>query len=190
MTVYLIRHGMTVANEQHLYCGSTDVPLSTRGRAELAKKHYTIENVRFVTSGMRRTDETLRILFPHAVATADPRFREMDFGIFEMHSYEQLKADPQYLAWITGDNEANLAPQGESGVQLRCRVLEAFRDLHEDTCVITHGGCIALLMAQLFPQERKNRYEWQPKPGEGYAVDAGGYRPICGTYFPERMSEP
>ena len=32
MTVFLIRHGRTLANEQHLYCGSTDLPLSRAGR--------------------------------------------------------------------------------------------------------------------------------------------------------------
>ena len=28
MTIYLIRHGKTEANEKHLYCGSTDLSLS------------------------------------------------------------------------------------------------------------------------------------------------------------------
>ena len=35
MIIYLIRHGKTAANEQHLYCGSTDLPLSEEGLAEL-----------------------------------------------------------------------------------------------------------------------------------------------------------
>ena len=33
--IYLIRHGNTEANELHLYCGSTDLPLSERGRDAL-----------------------------------------------------------------------------------------------------------------------------------------------------------
>ena len=32
MSIYLIRHGKTEANEKHLYCGSTDLPLSEKGR--------------------------------------------------------------------------------------------------------------------------------------------------------------
>lgn len=36
---------------------------------------------------------------------------------------------------------------------------------------MTHGGVIAVIMAELFPEEGKNRYEWQPSPGGGYAVD-------------------
>ena len=37
MTIYLIRHGKTEANELHLYCGSTDLPLSQSGREELRR---------------------------------------------------------------------------------------------------------------------------------------------------------
>ena len=42
MTIYLIRHGKTEANEKHLYCGSTDLPLSEAGRGELQGVHYEI----------------------------------------------------------------------------------------------------------------------------------------------------
>ena len=35
MTIYLIRHGRTEANEKWLYCGWTDLPLSDGGRAQL-----------------------------------------------------------------------------------------------------------------------------------------------------------
>lgn len=62
MTIYLIRHGKTEANEKRLYCGSTDLPLSEAGRAELQQRHYDIKNVRFLTSGMKRTEQTLRAL--------------------------------------------------------------------------------------------------------------------------------
>ena len=50
MRIYLIRHGKTEANERRLYCGSTDLPLSRQGAAELAQLHYDIQNVRFLTS--------------------------------------------------------------------------------------------------------------------------------------------
>lgn len=170
MTIYLIRHGKTEANEKHLYCGSTDLPLSEAGRAELGELSCPIENVRFITSGMKRTKETLRILFGDVPFESDPRFREVDFGIFEMHSYEELKDTPDYQVWLTGDNDANVSPNGESGEQMRERVLEAFSEIHEDACIVTHGGVIAAIMEHLFPEEGKNRYQWQPGNGRGYAV--------------------
>ena len=176
MRIYLIRHGITEANEHRLYCGSTDLPLSEAGRAGLGGIRYDIRGVRFLTSGMKRTNETMELLFPGIAYETDPRFREVDFGSFEMRGYEELKDDPAYQAWITGNNEENIPPEGESGAQMTRRVLAAFRELREDTCLVTHGGVIAAIMVSLFPGEGKHRYQWQPKNGHGYCITEDGYR--------------
>lgn len=179
MTIYLIRHGKTMANEAHLYCGSTDLPLSRLGIEELKRKQYKVSAERYLTSGMARTEQTLELLFGNVAHEREPRLREVDFGVFEMKSYDQLKEDPAYQAWISGDNEGNIPPQGESGRAMTRRVMEAFREIaqgEEDTVVVTHGGVIAAIMGELFPGEGKNRYTWQPKPGEGYALRDGGYQ--------------
>lgn len=179
--VYLIRHGMTEANEKHLYCGSTDLPLSAAGVAALRTLHYDVKNAVYLTSGMQRTEQTLELLFGCVPHRREPRLREMDFGRFEMRGYEELKDDPAYQDWITGDNEGKAAPGGESGRGMEKRALEAFFDCFppaRDTVIVTHGGVIAAIMARLFPQEGKNRYEWQPRPGRGYAVTPDDYRPI------------
>lgn len=176
--IYLIRHGKTEANLRHLYCGSTDLPLAPAGVAELKALHYCLPPARFLTSGMTRTEETLRLLFgavPHEIR---PVFREIDFGAFEMHSYEQLKDDPAYIAWITGDNEKNTPPGGESGAAMTARVTAGFESLLAEnvpTVLITHGGVIAAIMEHAFPHEKKSRYQWQPEPGHGYE--------ICGTEY-------
>lgn len=178
MTVYLIRHGRTEANVRSLYCGSTDVSLSPEGREELRKIRHDIRDVRFLTSGMARANETLGILFGDVPYETDPRFREMDFGEFEMYSYEQLKDRPDFQAWLSGDNHANVTPGGESGEQMLKRAMEGFRDIREDTCVVAHGGVIAGIMGQLFPEEGKNRYQWQPKNGHGYRITEHGYQEL------------
>ena len=78
MSIYLIRHGKTRANEEHRYCGSTDLPLSEGGRAELNALTYRLpEGLRFVTSGMLRTEQTLQALFGDVPHSQDPRFRCM-----------------------------------------------------------------------------------------------------------------
>lgn len=182
MTVYLIRHGKTLANQQHLYCGSTDLPLSEEGRKELGSLRYEVGPVRFLTSGMARTDQTLKALFGEVAYRVEPGFREVDFGDFEMRGYGELKDDPAYQAWLTGNNEENVPPNGESGAQMRTRVLEAFRRIRQDTVVITHGGVIAAIMESLFPEEGKNRYQWQPQPGHGYRIDERGWTAIPGLH--------
>ena len=181
MTVYLIRHGMTEANEKRLYCGSTDIPLSDTGREALSHLRYTVSCKKYLTSGMLRTEETLQLLFGEVPHEKDHRFREVDFGDFEMKSYEMLKDDAAYQDWICGENEKNAPPHGESGDAMTKRVLEAYRDVQnsgEDTVIVTHGGVIAAIMQSLFPNEGKHRYAWQPKPGHGYAVTENGYREI------------
>ena len=132
------------------------------------------EGMRILTSGKKRCEETLEILFGKLPHEADPAFREMEFGAFEMRSYEEMKDDQEYIAWISGDNEKNVAPGGESGEIMKERVLDGFGRLIAEgkyTLLVTHGGVIALITAELFPEENKNRYEWQPKPGGGHSVD-------------------
>ncbi|MBQ2500633.1 MAG: histidine phosphatase family protein [Clostridia bacterium] len=176
MKLILIRHGMTEANEKRLYCGSTDIGLSERGKAQLTEKGTEISPRGFhiITSGKLRCEETLKILFGSFPNDTDPAFCEMDFGSFEMQSYESLKDTEDYQLWLSGDNEANRTPGGESGLDLVRRVTAALdRILEEDrdTLIVTHGGVIAAIMTTLFPEENKNRYEWQSPPGGGYIID-------------------
>lgn len=179
MKLIVLRHGITEANEKHLYCGATDIGLSTGGKEALRKRkeeiaYPDISGMRVVTSGMKRCEETLRIVYDNIPHETDAAFREMDFGLFEMCAYEELKNDTAYIAWITGDNEANVAPGGESGNVMTRRVLFGLDRLlteNRDTLLVTHGGVIAAMMAHLFPAEQKNRYEWQPAPGGGYLID-------------------
>lgn len=172
MTIDLIRHGKTLANERRLYCGATDLPLTDAGKAALTPLTPP-PHCRYLTSGMTRCNETLALLYGPVPYAANPAFREMDFGAFEMHSYEELKNDPAYQAWITGNNEENITPGGESGLQMRRRALSAFQEMAAEgynTVLVTHGGIIAAIMESLFPQTGKNRYQWQPAPGAGYRL--------------------
>ena len=180
--ILLLRHGRTKANEEHLYCGSTDLPLSEEGRALLARKRgtYGTDWESFYTSGLSRTRETLELIFgEQRTAKEEPDLREMDFGAFEGKSYAMLRDDPAYREWISGDNERNICPGGESGEQMRRRVLNALEQILRDDpaehiVIVTHGGPIAAIMQHLFPGQSLNRYEWQPECGEGYLLKISG----------------
>ena len=63
-------------------------------------------------------------------------------------------------------------------MQMKARVLGAFSEIKEDSCILTHGGCIAAIMEHLFPGEGKNRYEWQPKNGCGYIIRGNTYEEL------------
>lgn len=191
-TICLIRHGATSANEQFLYCGVTDLSLSEAGAAALKEKrerggYPDISGFRVVTSGLRRTEETLRLLFGEVPHETEPRLREISFGIYEMKSYYQLEKDKTFLRWL--EQSDTMAPEGgESGQEMRARVLEGFCALAErgeDTLAVCHGGPIAAIMQQLFPEEGKNRYEWQPTGGEGYELRMDGGKALSYRKIPE-----
>ncbi len=182
--IYLIRHGRTEANEARIYCGATDLPLSENGAKDLRKvceyyKKLIPVKAKYFTTGMKRTNQTFEILFEqdglypkYDVITG---FREIDFGIFELKSYEELKDDSEYITWISGNYESNVPPEGESGDQMSERVLKAFEDLlknvNEESVVVCHGGTVYYIMRHLFPGENKTLFEWEPKNGCGYVIE-------------------
>lgn len=174
MTIYLIRHGRTRANEQHIYCGWSDLPLTQESMEEIFKiRNQYPKADNYYTSGLLRTEQTFQLIYGDFPHTAIPELREINFGDFELHSYEELKQNPAYQSWISGDNHLNLCPNGESGAGMTARVLKAFNEIREnnqDAVLILHGGVIAAIMTELFPQEDKNRFDWQPAPAHGYAI--------------------
>lgn len=176
-TLYLIRHSLTPANEQRLYCGWTDISLSEAGRLHaiaVGKECPLPACDLYATSGMKRAEETLFLLTGMSSCEHLPDLMEMNFGAFEMHGYEQLKENPEYIRWIE-DTEGNVAcPGGESRNIFRKRVtgcVDALIKRHTDSMlVVCHGGVIANIMQHWFPGENKNFYQWQPGACGGYAV--------------------
>jgi len=180
MKLILIRHGMTEASEKRLYCGRTDLPLSEQGRQGLAALKETIiyptADV-YISSGLIRASETLRLLYDLEPGMIMDELREIDFGKFELKSYDDLKSKPEYQQWING----GLCPCGESRDAFESRVTAGLDKLLnsgvESIAVICHGGVIVLIMERLFPC-RKNFYEWQPGFGRGYSLDISPEREL------------
>ena len=176
--IVLIRHGSTEANERFLYCGSTDISLSESGRKALAEKRIRggypdISGYRVITSGMKRTEETLFCLFGQAEHEKNPGLREISFGDYEMQDYYALEKVPGFLEWLNHSDE-QAPPHGESGKEMRERVLQAFFPLAasgDELLLVVHGGTIVHIMTALFPGEQKGRYDWQPGGGEGYEIE-------------------
>ena len=181
MEIHLIRHGKTMANEQKLYCGQTDLPLSEAGREELISLKnqgaYPPPAEMFFTSGLIRTEQTIDILYGNVGRTAVPEIAEYHFGLFEMKSYDELKDRGDYQAWIADETGGVPCPSGESKQQFRKRVIEGYahildkllRTEYNSAFVSCHGGTIACIMEHLIPGKH-NFYEWQPQPGRGYTL--------------------
>ncbi len=179
MIICLIRHGRTEANDRHLYCGSTDLMLSERGRSGIARLrdrgvYPELDGMDAIISGMRRTEETFRIIYGDVPVRACAGFREIDFGAFEMRGYAELKGDPAYRAWIADQAGDAAPPDGESANRFKRRVIAAADALRGDSLIVCHGGVIAALMARWFRNEDRHMYAWQPDFGRGYRVEITG----------------
>jgi len=183
--LYLLRHGITEANEKRLYGGSTDSPLSEGGRAmarEVAASRPLHDCDIHVSSGMARANETLEILTVHKPDFILPEFREMDFGRFEMLGYETLRHDADYQRWIGDESGTVPCPGGESTGAFRQRVLSGGKTLlaleWKTALVVCHGGVIVNLMGAWFPGEDRGFYEWQPSACGGWLVTFEQDRPL------------
>ncbi len=187
MKLTMIRHGETVGSRNDLYYGATDLPVLPESLDELRRRaarggypkaaHYYI-------SGLLRTEQTLHALYGDVPFTVLPGLREMDFGDFEMKSYEELKDDPAYQAWIE-DAEHNVCPHGESSPQVLSRSLAAIAPVlasGEDAVCVIHGGVTAGLMMHWFGG---TRYDYSLRPGTGYQVSVTGGKPVDYTKIPK-----
>ncbi len=181
VTLAMIRHGKTRANEEHRYLGKTDESLSKNGMEVLLayQKLNTYPDVDYLfTSPMKRCIQTAGILYPKLCPVVIPEWEEMDFGQFEYRNYEELKDNAWYQAWI--DSGGTLAfPEGESREKfiLRCktgliRMCSELCNLAEQEAsaplkvgMVVHGGTV---MALLSAYSKKTYFDYQVSNGRGY----------------------
>ena len=175
--LYMIRHSLTEGNERRLYYGATDLPLSENGRALCRSLRGTIElpeGVLYATSGMLRAEETLQLLIGSVAHEILPDLREMEMGAFEMHSYDELKENPDYQAWLSDESGEFVIPGGESNRAVRERAVGCVRRLAaaEDGVMLAvcHGGIIAAVMHEFLRDSSRSFYDWIPHACHGYAI--------------------
>lgn len=176
--VYLIRHGKTIANEKKLYCGKSDLSLSDIGKKELYNLDIKYPKCElYFTSGAKRANETLGILFGNVEYIELFDFWEYNFGDFEMKSYEDLKENQLYIDWIL-DKEGKIScPKGESKEIYKNRIKKEFiKFLNQiknknvkKVALICHGGTIGTILEEFY-DNAKSFYEHQPSFGEGYKL--------------------
>ncbi|MCM1049747.1 MAG: histidine phosphatase family protein [Clostridiales bacterium] len=181
VTLILIRHGATKANEEHRYLGKTNEPLAEKGREILksykAKKLYPDVDYLF-SSPMRRCIDTAKIIYPSLTPIVIPEWEEIDFGRFEYKNYEELKNDAQYQKWIDsqgvldfpeGERRADFMQRCKSGFIKMCNELNkaAVKDGKKDIMagMVVHGGTIMSIMSLY---AGGNYFDYQVLNGRGY----------------------
>lgn len=182
MTIYLIRHGMTVGNKKKRYIGTTDEPLCPEGREKLeqikARHIYEQPDLLYV-SPMLRCRETAEILFPGMKGCVVRDLRECDFGIFENKNYLELAGNEAYQKWIDSNGQLPF-PKGESREAFQRRSLEAFYQLEKEweqsdakdkiIAIVAHGGTLMSILEKVGVPSG-SYYDFQAGNGEGYRLE-------------------
>ncbi|WP_294909666.1 histidine phosphatase family protein [uncultured Ruminococcus sp.] len=177
--IHFIRHGAIDETLSGKYIGTTDVPLSDKGKMDLKKLDYEYRypgtQVVF-TSPLKRCTETCRILYPEQNPLSIANLSECNFGEWEGKTAEELKNDPDFEKWLAGDNSVK-PPRGESNADFTRRICRMFESIVEgliktgttESVIVTHGGVIMTLLA-VYGLPQAKPFEWTMDNGFGYSL--------------------
>lgn len=178
--INFVRHGRTEANENGVYIGKTDWPLSESGREELQEMYekYSYPKVeRVYSSPLTRALQSAEILFPDREIVICDEMTEMDFGVFEGIAIADLLELESYMKWIKGGLD-NPPPNGESLRNMMERTLSGLNliimnmmkeNIHE-AAVVTHSGILMNTMS-CFGLPKLKPMDFACEPGEGWQVN-------------------
>ena len=177
--IHFIRHGAIDETLSGKYIGTTDVPLSDKGKMDLKKLDYEYRypgtQVVF-TSPLKRCTETCRILYPEQNPLSIANLSECNFGEWEGKTAEELKSDPDFEKWLAGDNSVK-PPRGESNADFTRRICRMFESVVEglmktgttESVIVTHCGVIMTLLA-VYGLPQAKPFEWTMDNGFGYSL--------------------
>jgi probable phosphoglycerate mutase len=148
LELWLVRHGETTYSASKRVAGWSNPPLTDSGRQQAQALRSVIDGRRFDgvwSSDLDRAVESARLAWGEP--QTDRRLRECHFGALEGCTYEE--ADSTYRE-VFHEFRDFQAPDGESHVELRNRVLDFLGSL-EPGChlLFVHGGVIRVLTQDL-----------------------------------------
>ena len=114
MEIYLVRHTSVDVPAGYAY-GQTDVPLKASFPEEAARVKQALEGHTFdqVWSSPLSRCRRLAAYCGYPEPMTDPRLMEVNFGEWEMKSWDEVSSDPRSVAWF--DDWLNEpTPGGES----------------------------------------------------------------------------
>lgn len=152
-TIYLIRHAMSMGNDDGYYCGHRDVSLSEKGYAQLellAERFANVELNRIYSSPLQRAYETAKAVNrAHELdITLKYDLIEFDAGDFQGRTFDEInRIYREEFECYKHDPGNFCAPGGESAEQLRERSVNTMRAIAQENsgktvAVVSHGDFI------------------------------------------------
>ncbi|MBK2402960.1 MULTISPECIES: histidine phosphatase family protein [unclassified Erysipelothrix] len=124
-TIYLIRHGKTLWNQEHRMQGSKNSPLTDEGKQQALLLQKRLEPISFdeiIVSTSERAQETASLVFPNQSLKLESRIREIEMGAWEGELHQDVKQQypNQWHAFF--NNPLHYSPVGHG---------ERFKDVHQ-----------------------------------------------------------
>ena len=156
--IIFIRHGETDFNRARLYFGHLDTDLNKTGVEQLRKtkilfeKREKMPDVVF-SSDLKRCSQSMEILEidEEIEKNLTEDLREINFGIFEGKTYEEIKNKyPEKVEKMKNDWRNFKADKGESINEMMLRVAEKMNEIinqyrNKKILVVAHAGVIQAL---------------------------------------------
>lgn len=179
----LVRHGQTDMNVDGIYFGWLDPVLNEKGREQGKKAKDTIKSIfydKIYSSDLKRASETAQYVnYLNREINYDKRLRELNFGIFEGLTYEEIqKKYPKECEESSKNWKDYNFLTGESPRELQRRAVEFVEslDLEKNNLVVTHWGVINCILSWYFSNELDSYWK--------YSVENGG---VCIIEFVDRF---
>ena len=158
--VIFIRHGETDFNRARLYFGHLDPDLNKTGIEQLRKtkilfeKREKMPDIVF-SSDLKRCSQSMEILEidEEIEKILTENLREINFGIFEGKTYEEIKSEyPEKVEKMINDWRNFKADRGESINEMMLRVAEKMNEIinqyrNKKILVVAHAGVIQALIS-------------------------------------------
>ena len=151
MPVVVIRHGETEWSRTHRHTGSTDLPLTAHGEAQVRQLRRRLARLgmpftQVWTSPLRRASDTCALAGFVDVSRVEPNLREWDCGEYEGLTLEEIRARrPGWNLYRDG------CPGGESPEQIGARVdavTSELRRVDGPVAVFSHAHFLCALAAR------------------------------------------
>ena len=160
----LVRHARVDARFAGRFIGASDPPLDEAGRKQaeaLAGRVRRFAPGRCYCSPMRRCRQTFSALALDLPVEFDGDLREIDFGRWENHSFDELPDEDRPLVDRWAAFDADFAfPGGESLQGFFARVAAAadrmVRDPADTVLAVAHGGVIRATICRLLGLPPRN----------------------------------
>ncbi|WP_102409353.1 alpha-ribazole phosphatase [Parabacteroides bouchesdurhonensis] len=146
MEIYFIRHTSVDVPAGYAY-GQTDVPLRSSFQTEAEIVKNNLQNISFDKVWCSPLSRCVKLAdycgYPDA--ERDERVKELNFGEWEMKSWEDISTDPRSQNWFNDWLNVRI-PSGESFKDQYIRVSAFIEELKESglerVCVFAHGGVL------------------------------------------------